>query len=376
VLIAGIRQSGRLHLSILAFLSARFEGLALVLSPRSAPAAVVICLALLLTLGAEPAGAKDRHPDRFHSGEVYRGSFPDPDVFRLGRLWVALSTTVARRSVPMMTSHNGRTWRARVAHGHGARRTNGALVDVPRWAVRHRTGRHRAFVPSWAPSIGRATNGRWLIAYAAPLRRHPAKRCIAIASSRHPLGPFRDHRRRPIVCPRRQGAIDPDLFRSRGRTYLLWKTEGRGRARTTIYVRALRADGRGFRPGSRAHALLRPAYRWEHPLVENPSMIRYHGRLYLFYSANRWYTRRYAIGYAVCRSVLGPCHRRQRRPLLSSGRGIAGPGGQSAFHGPRGRLLLAYAAWPAGRVGSERRLHIATLQVRKHGRLVVTRRRR
>jgi hypothetical protein len=103
-------------------------------------------------------------------------------------------------------------------------------------------------------------------------------------------------------------------------------------------------------------------------------MIRHHGRLYLFYSANRWYTRRYAIGYAVCRSVLGPCHRTQRRPLLASGHGIAGPGGESAFHGPRGGLLLAYAAWPAGRVGSERRLHVATLKARKHGTLVVARR--
>lgn len=345
-------------------------------SPKSAPAAVLICLALLLTLGAEPAGADGKPRDRFHSGQVYRGSFPDPDVFRLGRLWVALSTTVARRSVPMMTSSNGRTWRARVAHGHGVRRTNDALVGRPRWAVRHRAGGHRTFVPSWAPSVGRTSNGRWLLAYAAPLRRHPAKRCIGIATSRHAVGPFRSHLRRPIVCPRHQGVIDPDVFRSRGRTYLLWKTEGRGRARTTIYVRALRADGRGFRPGSRAHALLRPAHRWEQPLIENPSMIRHRGRLYLFYSANRWYTRHYAVGYAVCRSVLGPCRRVQRRPLLAGGGRIAGPGGQSAFHGPHGRLLLAYAAWPAGRVGTERRLHVATLAVRKHGRLVVIDRRR
>jgi hypothetical protein len=231
-------------------------------------------------------------------------------------------------------------------------------------------------VPSWAPSAGRASNGRWLVAYAAPLRRHPGKRCIGIASSRRAVGPFRSHGRRPIVCPRHQGAIDPDVFRTRGRTYLLWKTEGRGRARTTIYVRVLRADGRGFRKGSRAHALLRPASRWERPLIENPSMIRHHGQLYLFYSANRWYTRHYAVGYAMCRSVLGPCRRVQRHPLLASGHRIAGPGGESAFHGPHGRLLLAYAAWPAGRVGTERRLHVATLAVRRHGRLVVTDRRR
>lgn len=343
-------------------------------SPKSVPAVVLICLALLVTLAAEPAAAKEKKkPHRFHSGKVYRGSFPDPDVVLLGRLWVALSTTIARRSLPMLTSHDGRTWRARTSHGHGVRRTNDAMVGLPRWAARHRAGKHRHFLPTWAPAIGRAGHGRWLVAYAAPLRRHPGKRCIGIASSRHALGPFRNHRHRPIVCPRHQGAIDPDLFRSHGRTYLLWKTEGRGRAHTTIYARALRGNGRAFRPGSRAHALLRPAHRWEQPLIENPSMIRHHGRLYLFYSGNRWYTRHYAIGYAVCRTVLGPCRRPQRRPLLASGKRIAGPGGESAFHGRHGRLLLAYAAWPAGRVGHERRLHVATLKV-KHGRLAVAKR--
>jgi beta-xylosidase len=369
-----IRESGRTFLPILGVsCPIRSKVVALVSSPKTVLAATLACLALLVTIAAEPADAKGRHRNHFHSGQVYRGSFPDPDVFRLGRLWVALSTTIARRSLPMITSHNGRTWRARPAHGHGARRNNDAMVGVPVWAARHRAGSRR-FIPTWAPAIGRASNGRWLVAYAAPLRRHPGKRCIGIATSTRATGPFRNHRRRPIVCPRHQGAIDPDLFRSHGRTYLLWKTEGRGRARTTIKIRALSRNGRGFRPGSRAHALLRPARRWESPLIENPSMIRHHGRLYLFYSANRWYTRHYAVGYAICRSVQGPCRRIQRRPLLTSGGGIAGPGGESAFHGPHGRLLLAYAAWPAGRVGSERRLHVATLKVRRHGRLVVTRR--
>ena len=343
--------------------------------PRTVPT-VVLALVLLGALVAEPAQAGTRDPDRFHAGHVYRGSFPDPDVFRLGRLWVATSTTVATRSLPMMTSADGRTWRTRRAHGAGARRTNDALLGVPAWAAARRIGGRR-FVATWAPAVGRSSRGRWLAAYAAPLRHRPGKRCVGIAVSSRALGPFRSPRRRPLVCPRNQGAIDPDVFRNRGRTYLLWKTEGiRGRLSTTIRVRQLRRHGLGFRPGSRAHTLLRTARAWEQPVIENPSMIRYRGRLYLFYSANRWYTRHYAVGYAVCRTVVGPCRRIQGGPLLSSGRGVAGPGGASAFRGPRGRLMLAYAAWPAGRVGSARRLHVATLKVRHHGRLVVARRSR
>jgi hypothetical protein len=336
---------------------------------------VLTSLTLLVSVAAEPAAAGRKDPHRFHSGKVYRGSFPDPDVFHLGRLWIAVSTTVAQRSLPMVTSKDGRTWRARRAHGHAHRRTNDAVLGVPRWAARKRGG-SRTYVPSWAPSIGRAGNGRWLVAYAAPLRRHPHTRCVGVARAARPLGPFR-HSRRPLVCARGQNAIDPDLYRSRGRTYLLWKTEGVwGRVPSTIWSRPLRGNGRGFRPGSHAHRLLRPGRHWEGPVVENPSMIRYRGRLYLFYSGNRWYTGRYAVGYAVCRSVLGPCRRTRSGPLLSSGRGVSGPGGQSAFRGPRGQLLLAYAAWPAGRVGSARRMHIAKLAVKRHGRLVVTRRHR
>ena len=340
---------------------------------RTAPIAL-ISLVLLLSLVPEAAVAEKGRPDRFHSGKVYRGSFPDPDVFRVGRTWVASGTTIARRSLPMLTSANGRKWRARKAHGKGVRRNNDAMVGVPRWAARHRAGPRR-FIKTWAPSIGRASNGRWLAAYAAPLRRNPGKRCIGIASADRPLGPYRHSRRRPLVCPRHQGAIDPDIFRSRGRTYLLWKTSGIwGREATTIRVRKLKRNGQGFKRGSRAHTLLRTAHSWERPLIENPSMLRYRGRLYLFYSANRWYTRNYAVGYAICRTVRGPCRRPQRGPLLSSGRGIAGPGGQSAFRGPGGKLLLAYAAWPAGRVGHQRRLHVAKLRVRRHGRLVVAKR--
>jgi beta-xylosidase len=334
----------------------------------------LISLVLLLSLVPESAFAKKGRPDRFHSGKVYRGSFPDPDVIRVKRHWIAAGTTVARRSLPMLTSVNGRKWRARQAHGKGVRRSNDAMVGVPRWAARHRAGKRR-FVKAWAPSIGRASSGRWLAAYAAPLRRNPQKRCIGIASADRPLGPYRHHRRRPIVCPRYQGAIDPDIFRTRGRTYLLWKTSGIwGREATTIRVRQLKPNGRAFKRGTRTHTLLRTAHSWEGPLIENPSMIRHRGRLYLFYSANRWYNRSYAVGYAICRSVRGPCRRPQRGPLLSTGRGIAGPGGQSAFRGPRGKLLLAYAAWPAGRVGLERRLHVATLRVKRHGRLVVGKR--
>ena len=72
----------------------------------------------------------------------------------------------------------------------------------------------------------------------------------------------------------------------------------------------------------------------------------------------------YATGYAICRSVAGPCTKPRRTPLLASRRKIAGPGGADAFADTSGRLRLAYAAWQRGHVGQAspgRTLHIATL---------------
>jgi hypothetical protein len=104
-------------------------------------------------------------------------------------------------------------------------------------------------------------------------------------------------------------------------------------------------------------------------------MIRYHGTLYLFYSANAYATSRYATGYAICRSVLGPCTKPRRTPLLSSTRKIAGPGGADPFVDTRGRLRLAYAAWQRGHVAeSGRRLHVATLGRNPHSHRLSVRR--
>lgn len=77
-------------------------------------------------------------------------------------------------------------------------------------------------------------------------------------------------------------------------------------------------------------------------------MVRFKDRLYLFYSGNAYATARYATGYALCKTAVGPCRRPVRRPVLASGRGIAGPGGADAFVGRAGRLLLMYASWDIG----------------------------
>ena len=80
-------------------------------------------------------------------------------------------------------------------------------------------------------------------------------------------------------------------------------------------------------------------------------MVKHENSYYLFYSANDWSGGNYAVGYAVCASVLGPCTKPTTRPVYSSGGGVAGPGGQEFVLDAAGQLLVVYHGWTSGAVG-------------------------
>ena len=153
-----------------------------------------------------------------------------------------------------------------------------------------------------------------------------------------------------------------------------------------LMARRMLPNGTAWWPNSRSRPLLSPRLTWEGNTVENPAMIRFRNRLYLFYSANDYRTAAYATGYATCRTVRGPCTRAGR--LLLPGPYLVGQGGAQPFVDRAGRLRLAYHAWRRGQAGAnaapgcdstaagcpQRRLYVATLGATKQGRLVVHRR--
>ena len=114
-------------------------------------------------------------------------------------------------------------------------------------------------------------------------------------------------------------------------------------------------------------------------------MIYQHGHYLLFYSGNDWATSRYAVGYAVCKTPLGPCARPSIHPLMATNSQVSGPGGESPFLDAGGRLRVGYHAWTPGQEGypksdaclrtsqgcPQRRLHVARLTVHTNGRVEV-----
>lgn len=321
--------------------------------------------------------------DAFDPKRAYRGDFPDPSVLRVGKRWYAYSTMAAGLNLPITVSTDLASWWPRAHHRRGFR--NEGLMKPPRWAVSVKDApRHQAGVV-WAPTVLQTGRKRFLMLYATRMR-DPLKMCLSLAVAKSPAGPFVDRSKRPLLCPTDRGAIDPQFVRGHdGSLWVLWKTEQLPGQPSTLYSYRIVLKKRGFVKVGPQYALLQTLLPWEQPLIENPSMIFYAGKYYLFYSAGSWAKPSYSTGYAICDSPAGPCVRGSDQPLLASGEKVSGPGGGMAFLDRAGRLRLAYAAWdfeatryqddpncvlqPTG--CHQRRLHIATLGSYPSGALAV-----
>jgi len=284
-----------------------------------------------------------------YAGAVFPCDFPDPMVLKVGRVWYAYATGTGWQPrghvFPVLRSRDMRHW-TRVSDG---------MLGIPGWAYRD----------VWAPSVVRA-RGRYFMYYSG-LRRTDNVHCVAVASSRSPVGPF--HTENVIGCHDRQGEgyIDAAPLIDRGRAYLYFSVDWPH----TLSVLRLRRD-LVHAEGPRK-ALLGPTRRWQKglddPTVEAPAPVR-HGRLYyLFYSAGSWLTD-YRMGYAVARSPTGPFRDYGRNPFLSR-RPLVGPGGGAVVAGPGHTQWLAFHAWTGGPgYGSrhgERTLRMAPLRWGRHG---------
>jgi hypothetical protein len=317
--------------------------------------AVLAALVIAVGVVASPeARVADAYPGApwFEPGKPYSANFPDPSIMRVGNTYYAYATATGGAYLPVMSSTDLQTWIARPAYNPGPPLNsdpyfNDALPRPASWAYDRPVG-GRLTKEIWAPGVERFGN-TYVAFYTTRLGSNPNKFCISYATSSSPLGPFVDNTSGPLHCDADpKGSIDPEPFiDADGSAWLLWKSEGvPGSMPTRIWSRRLNANGIGFVPGSSQHELLRTTAGWEGNVIENPSMVRHDGHLYLFYSANEHLSADYAIGYAECASPAGGCAKRtQDAPLLGNRWVVIGPGGPSAFVDAQGNLQMAYHWW-------------------------------
>lgn len=366
---------------------------------RRARLLALVAVAVALLAACEPPPATDADNATaganrygwFEADRAWRGDFGDPHVVNVNGTYYAYSSPTGGRYLPVMTSTDLVTWRAHPrwttarAPWAGGPNPNGdtaipaeirassmspgdtwnmndGLVATASWALPHPQGPwiQRDY---WAPGVIQIGDTWYAysavrVSWASDDPNGFGRFCITVASAPSPLGPFRDvSGGGPIVCDSDPaGSIDPAPYFDpvTGANYLLWKSAGKVRAwPSALRAQRLGADGRPD-PASRPVTLLTTNEgSWEGSTIENPSMVRWNGTTYLFYSGNFFGadangSSRYATGYAVCpQGPLGPCTRPSPGPLLSSDGDQNGPGGASAFLDTAGQLRLAYASyWP------------------------------
>ena len=277
------------------------------------------------------------------SGLVYPFDFPDPDVILVGQTYYAYATNSVGGNIQIIDSTDLEHWTA----------VGNALPNLPSWAIKGST---------WAPSVIQI-GGQYDLYYAVDTMAS-ATECISVATAASPQGPFTDASATPLECqPSLGGSIDPSVFvdPNGGTPYLLWKSGGPGSS--LLWAQQLDPSGNSFTAGSTPTNILSPDQGWEAGTVEAPDMVAVNGRYLLFYSGNDWGTANYAVGVAICAAPLGPCTDASQTPILSSGNGMAGPGGESVFQDAQGNSWIAFAAWNPGAVGfpNNRALYIRSL---------------
>lgn len=211
----------------------------------------------------------------------------------------------------------------------------------------------------WAPQIIKKEGGGYTLAYTAN-----EQTVVAHADSLR--SPFTQTEVKPVDGSEKN--IDPFIFRDDdGKEYIyhvrfdhgnfLWVGE---------YDKATGEVVKGTL--KKCFANTQP---WEHtgdypsdPIMEGPTVIKLDGTYYLFYSANHFMSRDYAVGYAIAKSPTGPWVKNPDNPIIH--RSIVGENGAGhgdIFTGKDGELRYVYHVHNSDSVVSPRRTRILTLRL-------------
>lgn len=271
---------------------------------------------------------------------VGSGNYADPFVLLDGSEVYAYATNVQGANIPV----------SRSVSPTQAQYLGDALPTLPTWTKPGAV---------WAPSVYERGDGTYVMFYNS-IYGLTGHQCVGRATASTPAGPFVDDSEAPLECPLSLGgAIDASMIVVDGRPWLIYKADGNCCSLPTSIWSVPLTDDLLSLDGSPTK-LIDADQPWEDGITEGPEMIEVDGTLYLFYSGNEWSTARYAVGYAVCESVTGPCTKPQTTPFHASTTDAKGPGGQTFFT-VDDHVVMGFHGWLPGRVDTrtgQRRLYL------------------
>jgi arabinan endo-1,5-alpha-L-arabinosidase len=265
------------------------------------PAVFAAAALVLAGCAAVPEEALYRNP-------LLPQEFADPAILRVPDGWYYAYATQGARG--------GRTLNIQVARTrdlvHWEHRGD-ALPRKPAWGATKQW--------FWAPHVLYDAALQTYFMYYSAEPDDARGKCLAVAVSRHPEGPFVD-RGAPLLCGTGIENIDPMAFDDplSGKRLLYW-----GSGRLPLRVQELDASRTAFAAGSRPLDLIHPSPRPYRSLVEAPWIAYRHGWYYLFFSGDRCCVEdpSYAVLVARSRSPLGPFEERESPVLEASERWLA-----------------------------------------------------
>ena len=288
---------------------------------------VALCASVLMAVpasAAPPTWVVTRSPS-----PAFADDAPDPSVLRVGSTYYAYTTgTTWGNHIGVLTSSNPAT---------GWHVVGSALPNPPGW---------QQIDTQNAPGVF-LRGGHYVMYYNAKPVNGPF-RCLSVATSSTPQGPFVDNSTGPLKCDNDNGGIiDASPFLDGdGQAYLYWKNNdgftGSPKV-SSVWVAPISPDGLSI--GDKLFVMSKSDTQAPMNTVDNPQMIRARGAYYLFFTGGDYLTASYAMGYAVCDTPVGPCRRPLNEPILYSYGSVAGPGGGSVFTDTSGGYWLAFHAY-------------------------------
>lgn len=254
---------------------------------------------------------------------------------------------------PFIMLHND------VYYAYGTYSGNGIAVctseDLFTWEPVEKLALHKNDVWGdkwfWAPEVYHV-NGKFYMYYSA--NEH-----ICVAVGDHPLGPFRQETKKPMIDGEK--CIDNTLFiDDDGKPYLFFDRFNDG---LNIWVAELKDNLTEIKSGT-MHQCIHVSQEWEKvwPRVnEGCYVIKKNGIYYMTYSANSYESQFYGIGFATATSITGPWTKYEQNPIYQKPGNLVGVGHSAMFTDKDGKLRIVFHAHNNNEKIHPRHMYISTV---------------
>ena len=197
---------------------------------------------------------------------------------------------------------------------------------------------------------------------------YTANEQTVIASSKSVFGPFRQKEVRPIDASAKN--IDSFLFKDDDGKYYLYHV--RFNKGNYLWVAEFDMKKGGIKPETLKQCMdctepweKTPNYK-SAPVMEGPTVMKWDGVYYLFYSANHFMNIDYSVGYATASSPLGPWKKHPNSPIIHRSLvGVNGSGHGDVFKGLDGKYYYVYHVHRSDSTVQPRKTRIVPLMLEK-----------